>query len=160
MPSGPRMRPRFERETGSPPDVVMRRLEEALRVAGPAVEGRIVGHHVHLRLGETHRTYWSPHLWVDVYSSQAGSIVRGLFGPHPSVWTLFMAAYAVIGFAALVGVAFGYSQWTLDQPAVALWSLPAAAVAVLCVFALALHGQRLSRDQMDQLLQVVETAMT
>jgi hypothetical protein len=153
------MRPRFERTSSLAADEVLLGVKESLADAAPVVQGRVVGRHVHLSMGESVRSYWSPHLWVDVHPAQSGCMVRGLFGPHPSIWTMFMAAYAVIGFSALVGIAFGYSQWSLGQSPQALWSLPGAVLATTCVYLLALHGQRLSRRQMNRLLEVVETAM-
>ena len=94
------------------------------------------------------RTFWSPHLSVQVEDAEEGSRLHGRYAPHPEVWTLFVFLYAAFGFAALIGLGWGFSQVVLER---APWGLLLTPVALLGMGALYLGarwGQRRTRDQM------------
>lgn len=154
----PRMRPRFEIVSKRPPAEVLARLREQIDRADCPCSGQIAGKHVHLRVQEKDRRLWSPHLDVDVEPYDGGALLRGHFGPHPEVWTLFVALYAVLAFAAMVGLLFGASQWMLGTPPTAFWAVPAALVLAAVIYGLALIGQRLSQDHMRRLRAFIEKA--
>jgi hypothetical protein len=75
------------------------------------------------------------------------------------IWSFFVALYAISAFAAMVGLIFGYSQWTLGSAPVGFWVVPVAVVLAGIVYALALTGQKLSQDQMYMLRAYVEDAI-
>ncbi|WP_457654007.1 hypothetical protein [Rhodocaloribacter sp.] len=154
----PRMRPRFEIVSARPPADVLARLRDQLEHTDCPCTGQIAGKHVHLRVDERDRRLWSPHLDVEVEPYDGGALLRGHFGPHPDVWTFFVALYAVLAFAVMVGLLFGASQWMLGTPPVALWAVPAALVLAAVIYGLALLGQRLSQDHMRRLRSFVEKA--
>ena len=148
---GPGMRPRFEMTVPTTPAQTLQQLHDTLEAPGGAVTGSILGRHVRLRIPEDQRTFWTPQLDVEVEAHEDGSFVRGLFGPHPDIWTFFIATYAVMTFCGITGLLFGLVQWSLGWPAWALWSAPAALLMIGSVYAVALIGQRLGYDQMVQL---------
>lgn len=115
-------------------------------MSGLAAPGRIELH-VH---GEQQRL-WSPQLIVDLRESKRGTSLLGRFGPHPSVWTMYVAGYAACGFGALVGVSFAYAEWAMEKPLWSLLSLPACMLLALALYWLALFGQRASDEQMKKL---------
>jgi hypothetical protein len=119
------------------------------------------GHAVlHVPAGEDR--VWSPFLSLDLVGGAASDVrhtrLRGLFGPKPSVWSLFVAAYAVCGCLALFALVYGWAQWSLDQQPWAFAVLPAAALGALGVYGLARYGQRRGRSQMDALRRFLEEA--
>ena len=145
------MRPRFEMTVPDTPAHTLQRLHDILEKPDGAVTGSILGRHVRLRIPEDQRTFWTPQLDVEVEPHDDGALVRGLFGPHPDIWTFFIATYAVMTFCGITGVLFGLVQWSLGWSAWALWSAPVAALMIGSVYGVALIGQRLGQDQMRQL---------
>ncbi len=148
---GPGMRPRFEMTVPRTPAQTLQQLHDTLEQPDGAITGSILGRHVRLRIPEGQRTFWTPQLDVEVEAHEDGALVRGLFGPHPDIWTFFIATYAVMTFCGITGLLFGLVQWSLGWSAWALWSVPAAALMIGSVYVVALMGQRLGHDQMIQL---------
>lgn len=145
-----RMRPRFEVAVNDSVHEVGFRLREALEAPDAPCVGSLYGAHAVLKMPDEDQRFWSPQLSIDLETrpSQNGTRIRGLFGPRPAVWTLFMALYAIIGFSGSMGLAVAYSQWSLDRPATFLWTLPLALVLATAVYGLALLGQRLGEQEM------------
>ncbi len=156
----PRMRPRFERVVAASPDAVVHRLAHALNDPRSPFVAQVAGRHLHLRVAAPERRLWSPHLNLEVEPHPEGALVLGHFGPHPDVWTFFVALYAVLAFTATVGLLFGASQWMLGTTPVAFWAVPLALLLALLVYGLALVGQRLSQEQMRQLYHFVDDLLT
>jgi len=158
--STPRPRPRFELELDDAPDQVMQRLRDRLREC-PDCTGASVGHHAELFVPETDQRLWSP--WLSVTAEDrdgGGSNVRGRFGPHPTVWTLYMFLSFALGFALLVFSSWGYAQWTMETTPWALYAVPAIVVLAVVLFGVSLIGQRLGAEQMASLRTTLEGLVT
>jgi hypothetical protein len=153
------MRPRFEVAVTVPPGDVLHRIDERLAEPACRVVGSHVDQHVNLYVEPGLRHYWSPHLQLELSPQGRGTHLHGLFGPHPNVWTLFMALYAVTAFFGLIGLTFGVSQLGLDQDPWALWVVPAAAALGGAFYAVALMGQRLAHEQMVMLRGFLEECL-
>jgi hypothetical protein len=138
------------------PPQAAERLRTALADADCCVRGDGYGHHFVLRVPEAARHFWSPQLSLDLEATEAGATVRGLFGPHPSIWTLFVAAYGVAIFSAVTGLLFGLSQWTLGQSPLALWAVPGAALLAGLTYGVGLVGRRLGDAQVLQLRDFID----
>lgn len=153
------MRPRFEMVAPHTPAEVTRRLRAALAQPGTPWRGEVYGPHsvVYVPLAEEH--VWSPFLTLDLQWQGEGTLIRGRFGPKPSIWTLFVAAYAVCGCLAFFALAFGWSQWWIGQPAWALAMLPVTGIGALVVYGLARHGQRRGQGQMEALRRFLAEAV-
>lgn len=67
-----------------------------------------VDDHVFIRIPKDKQHFWSPQLHLEIATvADRASILKGLFGPKPAVWTLFMF------FHFLVAVLFiGFGVWT------------------------------------------------
>ncbi|NBC18152.1 MAG: hypothetical protein GVY18_12645 [Bacteroidetes bacterium] len=152
----PRLRPRFRRTVSASPSRVAERLRTALAEADRPWQWDGYGHHFVIRVPEAERHFWSPQLSIDLEATSDATTVRGLFGPHPSIWTLFVAAYGVAAFAGVTGLLFGLSQWTLDQPPIALWAVPGAALLAGITYGVGLVGRRLGYEQVLQLRDVID----
>lgn len=73
--------------------------------------------HVFIRLPKHKQQFWSPQLHLEINEiDDKTSTLHGLFGPNPTVWTLFMFLHFVV---AGLFIAFGiwtYTNWTLKNP--------------------------------------------
>ena len=154
-----RLRPRFSFVAPVALDMAIERLRAALAAPEAGCRGDVFRGHAVLHVPDAHQHIWSPFLSLDLEWHPDGTQVRGLYGPKPSVWSLFVAAYAVCAFLAIVALTFGASQWSLGQAPWAFAGVPLAVLGGLVVYGLALYGQRRGREQMDTLRRVLDTAL-
>jgi hypothetical protein len=153
--STPRVRPRFQIEAASDPDALMEKVRERLATC-PDCTGVSVGRHAELFVADEVRRVWSPWLSITAERRSEGSMLRGRFAPHPGIWTLYLFLAFGLGFALLVGTAWGYAQWAIERTPWALLSLPVVLLLVSGLYFASIVGQRLGAEQMDQLRVTLE----
>lgn len=105
------LRPRFRMELKHSNQAILNAFET---VKSDEFKISRVDDHVFIRLPKHKQHFWSPqlHLEVNVLESDT-SMLRGLFGPSPNVWTMFMFLHF---FVAGMFIAFGiwsYTNWKL-----------------------------------------------
>jgi hypothetical protein len=154
-----RMRPRFEFVAPCPPAEAAGRLRAALDRPEAWCRGTVYRGHAVLHVPNTEERVWSPFLSLDLSSRGERTCVRGLYGPKPATWSLFVAAYAVCACLALFALVVGWAQWSLDQEPWAFAVLPAAALGALATYGLARYGQHRGRGQMEALRGFLEDAI-
>ena len=147
----PRMRPRFRTIVPCHPDKAMDKFKLRLRQEDCLYQGAVLSRHVTLKVKEEQRHYWSPVLNIDAESCEEGTLLRGHFGPHPNVWTMFLALYASVIFSAIFACMYGFAQLMTDETPWAFASIPIALVLVGLIYTIALLGQNLAQEQMHQL---------
>lgn len=108
------LRPRFRMELKHSNQAILNAFET---VKSDEFKISRVDDHVFIRLPKYKQHFWSPqlHLEVNVIEPET-SILRGLFGPNPNVWTMFMFLHFLV---AGLFIAFGiwcYTNWTLNNP--------------------------------------------
>lgn len=155
----PRLRPRFSRVVPCHPALALARVRLRLREAESPYTGVVTQNHMVLKICETDRHYWSPQLSVDADPHPEGTLLRGHFGPHPNVWTLFLALYAAVIFTLVFAAMYAASQWLISQPPTALWAFPAGGLLLGGIYSVAWFGQRLAHDQMQQLSDFFDCAV-
>ena len=111
-----------------------------------------------ITLPEDQRHYWSPQLSLSFEEEQDTTIVRGLFGPRPTVWGLFVFFYSVIGIGILIIATIGLSKLSLDKPADILWWVPVLTLIFLSLYLVSFFGQKVGRKQMITLYRFFEEA--
>jgi hypothetical protein len=107
---------------------------------------------ISLPIKEQH--YWSPQLSFTFEPSETAEnqmIIRGLFGPRPTVWTMFLFFYALIIFVIFVISIIGLSYWSLGKSMLILWWIPVLVVLYASLFLVAYSGQKLGHQQMETL---------
>jgi hypothetical protein len=153
------MRPRFEaRSPLSSIEEAVRDLTDAYSDAECGCMARdFYGRQVEVRVHHDTRHTWSPQLKVWFDQGPDGAVrARGRFGPEASVWTMFMAGYAVSAMVTLTGLIVWTSQIGVKgggQWGVLLILL--GPLGALAVFALARVGRRLARDEMRVMFGVL-----
>lgn len=146
----PRIRPTFTIDVDLDPATVMDRLRLRLPHSRRCA-GMSVGRHAELFVPEEIRRVWSPWLSVTAFEGDQGTVVRGRFSPHPSIWTLYLFLAFGMAFAFLVGLVWGYAQWATETEPWALAVVPLVLVAAGALYGISLIGQRLSVSQMEEL---------
>ena len=155
----PRMRPRFSIPVALSPDQTLNRLRGHLKAGEHLCTGEVVHRHAIVTIQKDVRTFWSPVMDFEVTEADEGASLEGKFGPHPDVWTMFVAIYALEAILATAGLMYGASQWTLGQYPSALWAVALAAVLGLATYGSAFVGQALSARQMHRLERFLQGAL-
>lgn len=153
------IRPRFQRESLLSKDEVLHRLKTALDRRDQPVRGLIVDHHVTLKIPVEEQHFWSPQLSLEVEEAENGSLIRGLYGPRPSVWLMFVFFYAFLGFVSVIIAIIGFSEWSLGLPGRILWLLPAFAFITAMIYLSARAGQRLGHDETVRLQEFLDETL-
>lgn len=155
-----RIRPRFQQHITRSPESLMQLFEQKLTDEDHCIVSMIPNNHVLLKVGASEHHFWSPQLWLTFDTEPDGTtLLRGLYGPGPSVWTLFVFGYGALGILALFITMAGLSQLSLDMPAPILWALPIIGLLALGIYITAQVGQKLGAQQTFQLHQFLETTL-
>lgn len=116
---------------------------------------KIVDGHIVIDVPKNENHFWSPQLNIEIEQTDIDkTIVKGLFGPKPQVWTLFMffhfaVAVAFIGFAVMA-----YVQWSLKTDfSLALTIVIALPIVWVLMYFLGRLGKSTGNKQMDELYQ-------
>ena len=154
-----RLRPRFKESIDLTEEKVKEKIGGYLASNPELCTGEIVDHHVILKIPKSQQHYWSPQLNLELEKSEKGTIIRGLFGPKPGVWTMFVFFYSSIGFLTLMAFIFGLSQMMLKMNAYGLWAVPVGALLMIGLFVMSKIGQNMGKEQMYQLHDFLNQAV-
>lgn len=155
-----RIRPRFQQHITRSPETLMQLFEQQLTNEDNCIVSIIPDNHVLIKVGIAEHHFWSPQLWLTFDTETDGNtLLRGLYGPGSSVWTLFVFGYGALGMSALFIAMAGFAQLNLDMPAPILWALPFIALLALGIYIAAQIGQKLGVQQTFQLHQFLETTL-
>ena len=153
-----RIRPRYRRVTEKTANSIISSIVKELRQS-KQIKGSTLENHAYLSIPEEEQKYWSPEMHVTVEALEEGCLVRGVIGPKPKIWTMYMFFYASVITLFFLGAALGFSQWMLKLDAPWLWSMPVCVVLYLLVIAAAKYGQYKSMKQMKRILDFLDDAV-
>ena len=103
------LRPRFKLEVNAVNENLLKKFEDAKSTQSDFIVSRI-DDHVFIRFPKKEQHFWSPQLHLEIIEKDSKSaIVHGLFGPNPSVWTMFMFFHFIV---AGLFIAFGIWAYT------------------------------------------------
>jgi len=147
------LRPRFKMDFEESQQKLISKFEENLKDGDCKYCCKIVDGHIVIDVPKDENHFWSPQLNIEIEKAEQNkTVVKGLFGPKPQVWTLFMffhfaAAVAFIGFAVMA-----YVQWTLKiDHSFALMMVIALPVLWFVMYFLGRWGKSTGHKQMDEL---------
>lgn len=153
-----RIRPRFQKQLDQDMPEVELLLKSKLE-ATDKFSYTMDPRHVVIRIKPEDRHFWSPQLSLTLDETEEGTLVRGLYGPAPNVWTIFLLSYLAIAVLALFALFLGLSYWMLDQDIKIFWALPVLGMAALAVYLIAQFGQKIGAEQTFRLHQFIEASL-
>ena len=84
------LRPRFKIELDKGNQEVLKTFEESKNTQKDFIVSR-VDDHVFIKIPKADQHFWSPQLHLEIMEvDKNSSRLFGLFGPNPTVWTMFM----------------------------------------------------------------------
>ena len=153
---GHRIRPTFSIPLAPGPDEAMDVLRDRLRGTDYDDCTRSKGRCAYFFVDKKERKVWSPHLSIQVESHSEGSLLRGRFGPHPELWTLFIFLYTAVGFLATIGLLLGFVQWQSGMVPWGIWGVGIGIPGLAILYGISATGQRLSAHQMEDLKRRID----
>ncbi len=157
--TGYHVRPRFKVTTADSIDTVVTKIKSALEIENVPCFGNVHASSTTLYIPLEDQHYWSPQLSLSFEEEQGQTIIRGLYGPRPVVWTMFVFFYTIIGLAVLFISVIGYSYISLGKPGTILWFVPVLILIFLSLYLVAHFGQNLGKKQMVILHQFIEKSL-
>ncbi len=111
------LRYRFEKVVPKSHEAILASCEQLKATVEPDYKIKISGQHIWLQIGLLHREKYSPHLHLEIEKMEDGNtFVRGLYGPDPVLWTLFMFLHFVVAGIFVIFSIIAFSKWSLNQP--------------------------------------------
>lgn len=102
------LRPRFKFKVKEESESLLKLFENTKTSQSRFTVSR-VDDHVFIKIPKNKQHFWSPQLHLEINSddNKQQSIIYGLFGPNPTVWTMFMFLHFVVA-----GLFIGFGVWT------------------------------------------------
>ncbi len=144
-----RIRPRFRLVSPLSPTEITDRMKEALSQSSDLCDcaGVVIPGHITLKIKANELHFWSPQLDITLEPEGEGTLVRGLYGPNPSIWALIAFGYLVLGVVLMFLLIIGFSAYSLGEPITILWGVPAVLLAGLGLYFISQLGQKLGAEQ-------------
>jgi len=155
------LRPRFTIALEGDRELVINKFKKALKDSESGFSSQFVDGHVIIDVPKKASHFWSPQLHLEVENIAGNkALLKGLFGPKPQVWTLFMFIHSLVGITFLVFSIMLYAKWRLDERII----LPLMMTIFLPLFWVLLYflgriGKRTGHHQMDDLHNLMITIL-
>ena len=143
-----RLRPRFSLRVDLSAQQVQQRFAPCVDSSDAPFDLFLDDDQVEMTVPERERHFWSPYLKLRIRREEGTTVLRGKFGPNIHVWSMFLAAYAVLVLTGSAGLMIGASQWMIGQPPTGLWLLAGCVLLSVVVWLAGQIGRRWAYDQM------------
>ena len=142
-----RSRPRFKQTISLDEEALKNKISSKLKDNFQGVKGAVFSNHFHLEIVQKDKHFWSPHLNVTLESTDQGTIIRGKYGPKPTIWAIFAFCYSSLGISFLFTAMAGLVKLSLHQESQILWVLPVLSFFILGLYIASQTGQKLGVEQ-------------
>ncbi len=147
------LRPRFRIDFEESEKDLIERFKNNLNDGECKYCSKIVDQHIVIDVPFDEDHFWSPQLNIEIVKGESSeSIVKGLFGPKPQVWTFFMFLHFVVGITFLIFLTLLYVRWAFESsmvfPTIMVITLP---IIWLILYVFGRWGRRQGKEQMEEL---------
>ncbi|MDJ0644923.1 MAG: hypothetical protein QNJ57_02965 [Flavobacteriaceae bacterium] len=150
------LKPRFKLQYNENRGVVIEKFKNAFSNATEGFRGKIVGDHIVIDVTKDDEHLWSPQLQLELEESEEGLAIKGLFGPKPTLWSLFMFIHFGVALAFAVFATMLYTDISLGQDATFSMIMTIAMPIVWILFYLfGRWGKKKGHQQMVALYNVM-----
>ena len=146
------LRPRFKIEIEQNNESVLQDFENKKKTQSAFIISR-VDDHVFIKFPKKDQHFWSPQLHLEINKTDENtSTLHGLFGPNPTVWTMFMFFHFIVAGLFIAFGIWGYTNWSLKsdygiQLLIALLMI----VSWVVLYVIGRLGKATGKDQMHLL---------
>ena len=143
-----RVRPKFKIISEKKVTEIVELLSAKLEETAQPVEGKVFNTHGLLRIKPVEQHYWSPQLSISFEETEDHkTIIRGMYGPHPSVWAIFLMGYVLFGLGVFFITMIGLVRMSLKLDSSILWIVPFLFGGMVILWLLAQAGQKVGVEQ-------------
>lgn len=120
-----------------------------------------VDNHVFIKIEKSQRHLWTPHLHLEFLEIDSNRCyLKGLFGPNPRLWTMFMFLHFIIGMLFLGFSVWTYSNHRLGQDfIIPFFLMLLMVIAWFVLYALGRYGRAQGRSDMERLYEFMESVL-
>lgn len=155
-----RIRPRFRFTTTSSPEQIKGEMKKKLTTTHESFSFKSVQGHFIVKIKGEEKHYWSPHLHLVFEKLPEGkTLIRGLYGPNPNIWTLFALSYAAILLSILFIGIYESAQYSLGIITSFSWAIPILLGMGLLMYLVSQFGQKLGAEQTFALHHFLEDSL-
>ncbi len=148
------VRPRFRFTVPYKTEPLVAHLKSKFNSGDHPFPTTVVDNHFTLDVPDQIAHYWSPRVSFEIVEDESDpgkSLVRGLIGPKPNVWTMFVFIYSSIGLVGLFLSMYGFSRRSLNHESEMVWAFPVALVLMSTAYLVSKSGQKMGAKQIDLL---------
>jgi len=109
------LKPRFKIKFEASKEEILQQFKVSLGAEECRHKSQMVDHHIVIDVPEEEEHFWSPQLHVEIEEEGDETIVKGILGPRPKIWTFFMFLHFIVAVTFFVFFVIFYSRWSLDQ---------------------------------------------
>ncbi len=147
------LRPRFKMDFNESQQEIISKFKANLNEGNCKYCSKIVDEHIIIDVPAEENHFWSPQLTIEIEKiNDKETIVKGLFGPKPQVWTLFMFFHFAVAVAFIGFLVMAYVQWSIDSDYSFAVTMVLALPAIwFIMYFLGRIGKKTGHKQMDEL---------
>ena len=110
------LRPRFKFTVNHDNENILKLFEDTKKKQSDFILTR-VDDHVFIKIPKAKQHFWSPQLHLEITKDETPgkSIIYGLFGPNPTVWTMFMFLHFLVAGLFIAFAIWAYTNWSLEE---------------------------------------------
>lgn len=151
------LRPRFKIELNKSHTSVLEAFEAKQLDQKQFIVSR-VDDHVFIKLPKVQQQFWSPQLHLEINALENNkSQLYGLFGPNPTVWTLFMFLHFLVAGLFIAFCIWAYSNYALKVDyQLQVWGI----VGMIILWFLLYFSGRLSKTSNQKEMTALYTFMS
>ncbi|RPD91783.1 GTP-binding protein [Aureibaculum marinum] len=109
------LKPRFREELKESKDVILKKFQTFFAENKYEFRTKMSDSHIIIDVPKNEDHFWSPQLQIEIVEEEGKAFLKGLFGPKPQVWTMFMFFHFIVGLAFFVFLIMAYTQYSLKQ---------------------------------------------
>lgn len=146
-------RPRFKFYTDLSPDEFAENLTKYLSKNQKEFSGNINREIATIYVETEEQNLWKPNLSLRTEKEDGKTVIRGVFGPNSSIWTLFMFLYFTLGILWMVFISFWFVGTQIKSDDYE-WGLPVSfgiLFLILLTYLAARYGQKKAKREMAAL---------
>ncbi len=150
-----RIRPRFKHVQPGTSSELEEQILEAIKTKDQFIATHVPGN-LYIKIDPKEQHFWSPQLNLTFEQDNEEVIIRGLYGPNPTLWAVFFFSYVALGILSLFLGMWGLTRWSLGMSSYVLWSVPVFAVIATLLYFAAQAGQKLGAQQLFDIHHLYE----
>ncbi|RKE98230.1 GTP-binding protein [Ichthyenterobacterium magnum] len=110
------LRPRFKFNVKQDNELLLKLFEDTSQKQSDFIVSRI-DDHVFIKIPKEKQHFWSPQLHLEINKNDTNnhSTIYGLFGPNPTVWTMFMFLHFIVAGLFIGFGIWAYVNWSLES---------------------------------------------